>query len=270
MVTAMSFSLTTANITHGESFQPQSTTGLAENLEMLGTQLLSDIVCLQEVDSFHQRSHELEQTSIVQRSGNYLDAKFAAAMYGDPGPGREWRKSTVEDFESVEPVPGGYGIAILSKFPVRSWERHEMTGSKLSMPLPIRIGDRTVMVPIPDEPRVALAAEIETPLGLITVINTHLSFIPPTAMKQLAGLMKWARSLETEFVLAGDLNLSRRIVNRITGMNNAVDFKTYPAMSPRAHIDHVTYGDSLKTDHTHPRWLQAGDHLSVTTNFSRS
>lgn len=266
----MSFDFTTANITHGESFQPQSTTGLAENLHMLGEQLSSDIVCLQEVDSFHPRSHELDQTSIVKNSGNFVEAKFAAAMYGDPGPGREWRKSTVEDFTSTQTIAAGYGIAILSRFPVRSWKRFEMVGSRLSMPLPIRIGDRTVMVPIPDEPRVALAAEVETPLGVITVINTHLSFIPPTAMKQLAGLIKWARSLETEFIVAGDLNLPRRIVNRITGMNNAVDFKTYPAMSPRAHIDHVAYGDGLMTSNTHPRWLQAGDHLSVTTTIARA
>ena len=261
--------ITTANITHGMSFQPGLDQGTESNLQILGTQLAADVVCLQEVDSFHHRSDGLDQTSLIKAAGGFVDSRFAAAISGNPGPGRDWRKSFVEDFDSDQSIENGYGISILTRFPVLRWERLEMRGSRFSLPIPVRQGNRTVMLPIPDEPRIALAVECQTPLGAMMIINTHLSFIPPTAMKQLAALTQWAKSFETEFVIAGDLNLPRRLVNRITGLNNAVDFKTYPAMSPRAQIDHVLFGEKLTARETHPRWLQAGDHLSVTSQLRR-
>jgi endonuclease/exonuclease/phosphatase family metal-dependent hydrolase len=269
MVAHLMINITTANITHGMSFQPALDQGTESNLNILGSQLSADVVCLQEVDSFHHRSDELDQTTLIKNAGGFAEARFAASLYGQPGPGRDWRKSSVADFESEESFENGYGISILTRFPVIRWERLEMRGSRFSLPIPIRQGNRTLMVPIPDEPRIALAVECETPLGKLMFINTHLSFIPPTAMKQLAALTKWAHSLGSEFVIAGDLNLPRRLVNRITGLNNAVDFKTYPAMSPRAHIDHVLFGEQLTNRETHSRWLQAGDHLSVNSQLHR-
>ena len=58
-----------------------------------------------------------------------------------------------------------------------------------------------------DEPRAALAAVLETPEGVLTVVATHLTVIPGWTTRQLRHLTAQVASLPRPLVLLGDLNL---------------------------------------------------------------
>jgi endonuclease/exonuclease/phosphatase family metal-dependent hydrolase len=130
--------------------------------------------------------------------------------------------------------------------------------------LPLRAPDpRTGAVRLwwfPDEPRVAVAAELDG----VTVVATHLSFAPHTAVRQLLRLRRWARSLPGPVVVAGDLNLPGRVPSRLLGGRPLVVARTFPAAGPRAQLDHlVAVGDGLCATDAAARVLTVGDHRAL-------
>ncbi len=131
------------------------------------------------------------------------------------------------------PHEPGYGIALLSRLPVREWRR---------MRLPIErkwlFGRLQVAH---DEPRVAIAAVVETPEGPLTVVTTHLSSGSAAGWgrTQLRWLVGKVRGLPRPLVLLGDFNLRGTVPTELTGLRDLVDEPTYPRERPRLQLDHV-------------------------------
>jgi endonuclease/exonuclease/phosphatase family metal-dependent hydrolase len=124
-----------------------------------------------------------------------------------------------------------YGIGLVSRLPVRAWHVLPLPAAPLAR-LPVRAGGRLVW--FTDEPRVALAAELDA----LTVVATHLSFVPGWNLRQLRAVTRWAATLPGPHVLLGDLNAGPRLVGSV-GWDVLARAATFPAGRPRRQIDHV-------------------------------
>ena len=69
-----------------------------------------------------------------------------------------------------------YGVALLSRVPVARWRALRLPAFRGPAPMWWPGARRPSLAT--DEPRVAVAAQLETDAGPLTVVNTHLSFLP--------------------------------------------------------------------------------------------
>jgi endonuclease/exonuclease/phosphatase family metal-dependent hydrolase len=258
--------VTTSNLTHGIGFSPQSDSIQANNLVATAQQIDADIWGIQELDHDHPRSDHVDQLTLLQKTGGFSHGKYAATLVGDPGPGRRWETVTTTDMDSAWPSHA-YGIGMVSRPPVVHWRRLNLAGSRLSLPMPVSFQGRTRVLPIPDEPRVALACDVECDWGLTTFVTAHLSFIPPTAMRQLAAIRTWLSDCPT-WVVLGDLNTSSRVVRRTLEVSEIHTVQTYPAMRPRTQLDYIVSSANLHVTDVETHFLPAGDHLALSANVS--
>lgn len=224
-----------------------------------------DVLAVQEVDHLLERSGGLDQTAAIAAAcageGAPWTARFAAAVHGPPGSAATMRPapSTLADEPS-------YGIALLSRHPVREWHELRMEPSRFRLPIPLPFGGPTSLMVIPDEQRVALAGVVDSPDGPVTVVATHLSFAPMRAVAQLRELMDWAEDLPRPLVLLGDLNLPGALPANLTGWSPGVHGPTYPAVRPFMQLDHVLLdaggsGASLRAGEV--RKVGGSDHLAL-------
>ena len=222
--------LATLNLLNGMSLADGSVTParLVEAVQ----ELRADVLGLQEVDRAQPRSHSADLTRSVAEAMDAPYWKFVPALIGTPG--LDWRAGTDDDHESAEPA---YGIGLVSRWPVRSWHVTRLAAASVRSPV-VLPGSRQV-VWLKDEPRVGLAAVVETPLGVVTVATTHLSFVPVWNGVQLRTLTADLARLPGPRVLLGDLNMPPpfpRVLSRWRSLAQAV---TYPAWEPRIQLDHV-------------------------------
>ena len=93
-------------------------------------QLASDVIGLQEVDYFLDRSDNHNQTGTVAAIMGARDWAFAPSLMGSPDD--DWRHPHNSDVKVVtdksEVALPGYGIGIVSKIPVSSWHRLDFKG----------------------------------------------------------------------------------------------------------------------------------------------
>jgi endonuclease/exonuclease/phosphatase family metal-dependent hydrolase len=243
----------------GASGVPLSVADLAAAV----TELDADVLALQEVDAGQPRSHRADQAAVVAEAVGAVDWRAAATLAGTPAPVRTWRPLAPPLLRGPGPAPAEpyFGIALLSRLPVRRWSALGLGTGRAC--LPIRAPDPRTGRPrlwwIPDEPRAAVAAELD---GL-TVVATHLSFFPPTAIRQLRRLRTWLAELPGPIVVAGDLNLPGRLPGRLLGARPAVRTPTYPAARPRVQLDHLLLR-GLQARDAGARALAVGDHLLLT------
>jgi endonuclease/exonuclease/phosphatase family metal-dependent hydrolase len=92
---------------------------------------------------------------------------------------------------------------------------------------------------VSDEPRLAIIADVETPLGLITVANTHLSFVPGYNVKQLRKLTKHLSGRTNPVLIIGDFNLPGKLANLVSRWDSLATLPTYPTFKPRIQFDHI-------------------------------
>ncbi|KQS69023.1 endonuclease [Modestobacter sp. Leaf380] len=222
-----------------------------------------DVLALQEVDVDQPRSHRVHQPAVAAEAVGATDWRFAPTLAGTPDPFASW---TV-----LEPGlhgPGSalagphYGVALLSRLPVRRWHVLGLTAGPVKLPLVApdpRTGDRRLWW-FPDEPRAVVAAELD---GL-TVLGTHLSFSAPSAARQLRQVRRWAARLPGPVVVAGDLNLGGSLSALVTRGRRLVTARTWPAPDPRVQFDHVLSLGGLAGADPQVRRLPLGDHRLVT------
>lgn len=224
--------LASFNLMHGRSLDDGRV-----DLDRFATavvELDADVLGLQEVDRDQPRSHGADLTAVAAEAMGAVAARFVPAVRGTPG--EAWEAATGE-------VPDGtpaYGIALLSRRPVLSWQVLRLSPAPVSMPLWIPGTRRPILVR--DEPRLALLAVLEGAEGSITVCTTHLSFVPGWNGRQLRRV---ARELSGPVALLGDLNMGRRSAARATGLTPVEAGPTYPAPRPRRRLDHVLLGGGL-------------------------
>ncbi|SPX70653.1 endonuclease/exonuclease/phosphatase family protein [Mobiluncus mulieris] len=192
--------------------------GALEDTAAVLRELRPDIICLQEVDKGQRRSGYLPEAEFLANAIGMpywrMTAAFAGAMSG-------LRRRPVHTNITRE---NGYGIAMLSRWPVKSWHVKRLGRARWSLQwgsgfwrgfskgfltglksLPAAMPGVRL---IPGEMRVLQAALILTPFGTIAVGNTHLDTHRGTAQSQLR--RAWRSVLELSRhsgVLTGDFNL---------------------------------------------------------------
>src|SRR5690606_8475855 len=129
----------------------------------------ADVLAMQEVDRDQPRSHGADLTGVAADAMGAAEHRFVATLSGTPD---LWVAPTGE----LQPSASSYGIALLSRYPVTTWREFSLPA--LRGRVPMLFPGRRLPRWVRDEPRAALAAEIRTPDGLLTVVATHLTFLP--------------------------------------------------------------------------------------------
>ena len=227
-------SVATANLLHGMSLR----TGEADPA-VLGeamAALSADVVGLQEVDFCQDRSGGTDQTAVAAQAIGATERRFVPTVIGTPGRSG-WRGAREADV-ALAGTPS-YGIALVSRLPVLQWSVRRFRAAPVPFPLVLPAVPRARVGLVPDEPRAAIAAVVQTAAGPMTVVTCHLSFVPGVNVWQLRAIASWLRSMPAPRVLLGDLNLPGGLPARVSGLSSLVREATYPSPQPRVQLDHV-------------------------------
>jgi len=255
--------LATLNLLHGTSLDDGrvSPARLAEAARTLAP----DVVGLQEVDRGQPRSHGADLTRQVADALGAEHWRFVPALVGTPG--GTWRAARDDDDADDDADEPAYGVGLVSRYPVRAWHVTRLAAAPVRSPV-LLPGTRRVLW-LRDEPRVGLAAVVETPVGVVTVATTHLSFVPAWNGVQLRRLVADLAGLPGPRVLLGDLNMPRPVPQALTRWRPLARAATYPAWQPRVQLDHVlATGDlPLVTAVEAPR-LPVSDHRALLVQFA--
>lgn len=223
--------LATFNLLHGRSL----TDGLVDpdRLAAAVTTLDADILALQEVDRDQTRSGHHDLTAIAAHALDAPEHRFAAAVVGTPG--EQFRPLTHDDDGHGEPC---YGVGLVTRHRVTTWQVTRLRPAPVRSPVYIP-GPHGGLILLRDEPRVVLAAVLDTPHGPLTVAATHLSFVPGWNAHQLRQVVRALRTLPAPRILLGDLNLPAGLARAISGWQPLGRRPTYPAGQPRVQLDHI-------------------------------
>lgn len=243
------------NILSGQTYDGSPNPSLTEQVSTLDV----DVLALQEVDHRMQRSGATEQTRDAALGLGAVDWRFAPSYAGEEELPRIWTPGVLHGPDGSLPGPH-YGIALLSRIPVRRWHRLELGAAPFGLPLLYaRDGQRRLKY-VPDEPHQAIAAELENGW---TAIATHLSFVPPINMLQLRKIRLWAKQFGRKAVILGDLNLTYRFLPLGPLWRTAAHTRTYPSWKPVVQFDHVLIRRGLKARKLKRPKTAISDHLPV-------
>ena len=220
--------LATFNLLHGRSLHDGVVH--ADRVGAAVAALDAAVLGLQEVDRAQPRSGHLDLTAVAASAMGAGEHRFVAAVTGTPG--ESWAP-WAETHDSTHP---SYGIALLSRWPVLRWQITRLPAAPVRSPVLVPGGG---LLLLRDEPRVLLAAVVDTPDGPVTVATTHLSFVPGWNVRQLRAAVRALRALPAPRVLLGDLNLPGGLARAATGWRPLARTATYPSPAPRTQLDHV-------------------------------
>lgn len=226
--------LATFNILHGRSVED----GVVDldRLRAAVREIDADILAIQEVDFDQPRSEKADLTAVAADAMGAVSHRFVAALSGTPG--ATWIAATGEE----QPSSAAYGIALLTRFPARSWQVLRLPRIPLRFPMYLPAPGRVMIVR--EEPRAVVVGQIETPSGCVTFANTHLSFVPGWNRVQLRRLRRDLAGLPGPRVLMGDLNMTPPGPTDLTGMQSLASMPTFPAHDPCRQLDFVLVDDS--------------------------
>ena len=205
----------------------------------------ADLVLLQEVDQGTRRSGNVDQpAALAQRTA--FRVAFGSAL----------------DYDG-----GEYGVAILSRWPIRSDTLFHLPVN----PPQERAGGS-------HEPRGALRAEIESPFGMLTVFTTHIDasredFWRLQEGRVIASLVTAARRTNPLVLIGGDLNSTPESAVqqelRATGLRDAHaecgrgEGFTYPADSAVKRIDYLYLTGAMRCTRAEVIATRVSDHRPV-------
>ena len=220
--------LATFNLMHGRSVRD----GIVDpdRLRAAAAAVDADVIGLQEVDRAQPRSGHADLTAVVADALGATHSFFVPALVGTPG--ETIRTATDADADGLHPL---YGTALVSRWPVVEWRVVRLPGAPIRSPImaPGRI------VFLRDEPRVLVAAVVESPIGLMTVASTHLSFVPGWNVRQLRSVIQALRAMPAPRLLLADLNLPGSLASTFSGWRRLGQRPTYPSPTPRLQFDHI-------------------------------
>ncbi|MEV4507971.1 endonuclease/exonuclease/phosphatase family protein [Dactylosporangium sp. NPDC049525] len=212
----------------------------------------ADVLGLQEVDRGQHRSGHADLAGIAADALGAPEVLFVPAVVGTPGEG--FRVATDADQGGADPH---YGVALVSRYPVVEWRITRLPAAPLRSPILVgSIGGPGFML-LDDEPRVMIAAVLETPIGRVTVATTHLSFVPGWNVRQLQLVRRAMRAMPAPRVLLADLNLPGGLPRLFSGWHRLAGLPTYPSPAPRVQFDHVLA--DRRGLHRLPRVLQVAN-----------
>lgn len=250
----------TFNILHGRSVHD----GVVHPDRLVDAirQLDPDVLALQEVDLDQPRSGRSDLTAVAADAMEAASHRFVAAIAGTPG--ATWMAATGRE----QPGTAAYGIALLSRYPVADWQVVRLPRIPMKFPMYLR-GPNRVQV-VNEEPRAAVLARLDTPVGPLTVANTHLSFVPGWNRRQLRLLMRDLHGFPGPHMLVGDLNMPPARVGRLSGLRPLGEALTFPAHAPEMQLDHIlTDDDGLRVDSCSAPRLPISDHRALVVDISR-
>jgi endonuclease/exonuclease/phosphatase family metal-dependent hydrolase len=218
----------TFNILHGHALGEGVD---VDRLRACVRQLDADVLALQEVDLEQPRSGMADLTAVAAEAMDAVAHRFVAAISGTPG--ATWMAATGAE----QPGTSAYGIALLSRYPAESWQVLRLPRIPFRFPMYLPGPNRVTLVD--EEPRAAVIARLDTPLGAVTVANTHLSFVPGWNRAQLRRIARDLHGFSGPRFLLGDLNMAPRAVARWSGMRTLVSAATFPADRPARQLDHI-------------------------------
>ena len=251
--------LASFNLLHGRSLSDGRV--IAERLHDAVGVLAADVVGLQEVDRGQSRSEARDLTREVARTMDAPDWRFVPALVGTPG--FDWRVADDEDDDSAD---ASYGCGLVSRFPVKEWHTIRLAAAKVRSPIMIPGSKQVVW--LQDEPRVGLAAVVETPHGVMTLATTHLSFVPVWNGVQLRTLCKALEQLPGPRILLGDLNMPPPFPRVLSGWRSLAKAPTYPSTEPKIQLDHVLgHGDLPAVRAVETPALPVSDHRALLIEF---
>jgi endonuclease/exonuclease/phosphatase family metal-dependent hydrolase len=217
-------------------------------------ELDADVLALQEVDRNQPRSLGADLTAVAADAMGAVSHRFVPALTGTPG---GWVGATPDD----PPDAPAYGVALLSRAPVVRWRALRLPAFRGPAPMWWPGARRPSLAT--DEPRVAVAAQ----LGALTVVNTHLSFLPWWNGQQLDVLARGLAALPRPLVLMGDLNMGPRRARRATGLTSLAEHPTFPWDDPRRQIDHVLADGELRATSSAAYRMAMSDHRALVVDL---
>jgi endonuclease/exonuclease/phosphatase family metal-dependent hydrolase len=248
----------TFNILHGRSLT-DGTVDLDRYAACVRA-LDADVLALQEVDRDQPRSHSADLTAVAAAAMGAGEHVFVAAISGTPG--ATWVAATGHE----QPGSAAYGIALLSRFPVESWQSVRLPTIPVRFPLWLREPRKWIV--FNEEPRAAAIARVRTPAGPVTAVSTHLSFVPGWNVYQLSRLVRDLRAFPDPVVLMGDLNMAGTRPQQVSGYRSLADVPTFPVQAPSRQLDHILlrgrFGGS-STSRAVP--LEVSDHQALVVDI---
>lgn len=252
--------LATFNILHGRSVHDGDVD--LGRLAAAIRDLDADIVALQEVDLDQPRSGKADLTAVAAEAMHAVSHRFVAAIAGTPG--ATWMAATGRE----QPGTAAYGIALLSRFPAESWQVVHLPRIPVRFPMYLPGPNRVQIVN--EEPRAAMVGRFDTPLGTLTVANTHLSFVPGWNRMQMRRLVRDLRGFDGPRVLMGDLNMTPPRPARWSRMRTLGSATTFPAHAPERQLDHILTDDgSLRVERCESVSLPISDHRALVVDITR-
>jgi endonuclease/exonuclease/phosphatase family metal-dependent hydrolase len=187
------------------------------------------------------------------RGGTAADVDIVAGKrrpYHLPGP-------------TMKQVKGWYGNLIVSRFPITRALVHNLETRKVL------------------EPRNAVDAQIDSPIGVMRIIGTHLSLLANERWSEVGNLLRLMDEVDEEtkspLLLMGDMNewrgRSRLIKHMDSIMTPLVTGKSFPSRFPVFRLDRVWYdnipfiikGEVIKDKAT----ATLSDHLPVLVTLEK-
>lgn len=264
--------ITSWNIQHGEVYAAGTEVDRMAEIVRTLKAFLCDVLVLQEVDQLNDRSNLEEQTKLF---AEILGAKywaFAPSVWRKDEEWLDWPQSGNSDFPplitpSIISREPGYGISIISKYPVIKWERKELSKALVGWWLPFTSDGVTKKYWVKDHARNALAAYLED--GTV-IINTHLSWEPIFRKIQLIQLKRWANQIAKDkslkVLIAGDLNIADGWLESVNSLRwrSLVKQLTFPVWKPNQQIDHFLAKKGIKAKLEPTVASKISDHIPIS------
>ena len=135
------------------------------------------------------------------------------------------------------PGTASYGVALLSRYPVKTWQTLRLPRIGFRFPLYLREPRKLIIAH--EEPRAAVIAHLQTPAGPLIAVNTHLSYAPGWGHVQLRRIRRDLATVDGPVVVMGDLNMDAPKPGTITGYRSLVSAPTFPLDEPNRQLDHI-------------------------------
>jgi endonuclease/exonuclease/phosphatase family metal-dependent hydrolase len=146
---------------------------------------------------------------------------------------------------------GTWGIAVLSRYPMRSYRTISLGAAPGDV-----VGARLAQII-----EIAYAGEV------LRIVNVHLTHRLRHGPRQLRRLVRALAADPVPTVIGGDLNMCRPTVYLARGYRPIVHGRSWPAHRPVAQIDHLLAGPGVAAVHSEVAPAAGSDHRPIRASL---